>query len=141
MDSDTKVIAHPTEDLAGALAAAAPRRWRNGATPVLLAVVLVAGGFLGGVAVHRSTGSVAPAVRSPAARDGGQATAGTIQSVGDGTLTVRTADGRTVTVKVGGNAQVRATTTPAELTAGQNITVQGTTEADGTVTATSLTAS
>jgi hypothetical protein len=46
-------------DLPGQLAAAAPRRWGNRATPVLLVLALMAGAFLGGVQVQRKWGATA----------------------------------------------------------------------------------
>ncbi|MFC5924407.1 hypothetical protein [Micromonospora vulcania] len=46
----------PERDLTAALAAAAPRRWWNRATPVLGALVLVLAGFLGGVQVQQRWG-------------------------------------------------------------------------------------
>jgi Cu/Ag efflux protein CusF len=45
------------DDLSAELAAAAPRPWRNRATLVLAAAVLVVGGFVGGVQVEKHFGS------------------------------------------------------------------------------------
>jgi hypothetical protein len=64
-DSDTEVLP-PVTDLPEALAAAAPRRWRNRATPVLAGVAVVACAFLGGVAVQRQWGQSEPASTSAA---------------------------------------------------------------------------
>ncbi|TWG24390.1 hypothetical protein [Actinoplanes teichomyceticus] len=69
MNDNTEVLPRtPAEaeqqDLTGALAQAAPRRWWNRTTLVLAGVVLLAGGFLGGVQTHKrwgATGTAAPA--------------------------------------------------------------------------------
>nr|WP_296072899.1 hypothetical protein [uncultured Actinoplanes sp.] len=141
------------EDLPAAIAAAAPRRWHDRATPWLLAAVLLAGGFLGGVAVQKTWGRVASPVASPSPdqrpsagpgpRPGGgaPATTGTLQSVTATALTLRTGDGRTVTVRLGESTKIQQTATIAALTAGRAVTVQGNTGTDGTITATAVTAS
>ena len=65
-DTDTTaVLPAVPDDLSAALAAAAPRRWSNRATPVLLGVLLLAVGFLGGVAVQKEWGR--DAVPAPSA--------------------------------------------------------------------------
>jgi hypothetical protein len=61
-------------DLPGQLAAAAPRRWGNRATPALLAVALPAGGFLGGVQVQRHWGNSSATPASTTSSAGGTRT-------------------------------------------------------------------
>ncbi|MFG1603649.1 hypothetical protein [Actinoplanes sp. NPDC049265] len=51
----------PPDGLAAELAQAAPRRWHNRATLPLAALVLVAGGFLGGALVQKNFGAAQPA--------------------------------------------------------------------------------
>lgn len=79
MTDDTVVLpilaaGEPPADagLPGELRAAAPLRWSNKATPVLLAAVLLAAGFLGGVQAQqhwgRSTSATPPGPTAPGAR-------------------------------------------------------------------------
>jgi hypothetical protein len=200
-DTDTDILPRVGEgeppvdsDLPAQLRAAAPRRWRNRATPVLLAVALLAGGFLGGVQVQRHWGkttttsatgtSTSAGSRSGAFPGGGasgfpgggasggpgggnfgggtngsgtngsgtngsgtngsgtaQATTGTIKSITASALTVTTASGATVTVKIADGTAIGKATTLAQLKAGQSVTVQGSTGTDGSITATAVTAS
>jgi hypothetical protein len=55
------------DDLTAELEAAAPRPWRNRATVVLGALVLVVGGFLGGVQVEKHYGTTTTAANARAA--------------------------------------------------------------------------
>ncbi|MFG1866738.1 hypothetical protein [Micromonospora arborensis] len=163
----------PDRDLRGALAAAAPRRWWNRATPVLGALVLVLAGFLGGVHVQQRWGepsSTAGSSRAgfpggfptafPGAAGRGQngagqngagapggatapaTTSGKVKLVDGGTLYVETADGTVVTVRTTDDTAVRVAEVSklTALKAGQSVTVQGGPAADGTVTATTVTA-
>ncbi|GIF12758.1 hypothetical protein Ate01nite_27900 [Actinoplanes teichomyceticus] len=90
MNDNTEVLPRtPAEaeqqDLTGALAQAAPRRWWNRTTLVLAGVVLLAGGFLGGVQTHKrwgATGTAAPAGSSGGA--GIEAPAGSSGVAGPG---------------------------------------------------------
>jgi hypothetical protein len=50
----------PEDGLAAELAKAAPRRWHNRATLPLAALVLVAGGFLGGALTQKNVGTSQP---------------------------------------------------------------------------------
>jgi hypothetical protein len=52
------------DDLTAELAAAAPKRWHNRATLVLGAVVLIVGGFLGGVQVEKHYGKTTTAANA-----------------------------------------------------------------------------
>lgn len=165
-DSDTEVLPGLTEeppdnaDLPGELRAAAPRKWWNRATPLLLGVFLLAGGFLGGVQVQKHYGRSPSPAASAVTRQmpggvgfsgppggggfgmgGTNATTGTLKSVTATALTVQTAAGRTVTVKIAESTKIQQTTTLAELAAGRSVTVQGATATDGSITATAVTAS
>ncbi|MFD0523854.1 DUF5666 domain-containing protein [Paractinoplanes durhamensis] len=126
---------------------------------------LLAGGFLGGVVVQKHWGKTATAgsTASSATRSGGQmpggmgasggpgggfnpggggnATTGTLKSITAGALTMQTAAGKTVTVTIGESTKIQQTTTLATLKAGQSLSVQGATATDGSITATSVTAS
>lgn len=150
--NDTEVmpaVAEPPDiaDLPGALAAAAPRRWWNRATPVLLAVFLLAGGFLGGVQAQKNWGknAIAPVRQEPRPLPAGErkseATSGTLTSVTTSAITIRTDAGRAVTVRIIEGTKIQQSTTLAELTAGRPVTVQGSTATDGSITATAVTVS
>jgi hypothetical protein len=174
-------------DLAAALAAAAPRRWWNRATPVLGGTLLIAVGFLGGVQAQQhwgtakptsggnrnaTAGSGFPGNGQPGARasgfpnapsgfpggpvggasgfpdagtvrDGRRPTTGTVVSIQGTTLTVLTDEGSMVTVLTADSTAVRTTAsaTLATLKAGQAVSVDGSASSDGTITATTVTAS
>ncbi|MBB5475644.1 hypothetical protein [Micromonospora parathelypteridis] len=158
----------PDRGLTGALAAAAPRRWWNRATPVLGVLVLVLAGFLGGVHVQQRWGEPSSTAGSgragfpggfptafPGAAGRGQngagapggttapaATSGKVKLVDGGTLYLETADGTVVTVRTTDDTAVRVAEASklTALKAGQSVTVQGGPAADGTVTATTVTA-
>jgi hypothetical protein len=169
-DSAETIEIPDNADLPGALAAAAPWRWWNRATPALLGVVLLAGGFLGGILVQqhwgKPTGSgSATTTGTDAARTGGErgafpsgapsgaagfpggpgaateSTVGTVKSITNGVFTLQTTAGTTVTVKIAESTRIQRSTTVAELTAGKSVTVQGGTATDGSITATSVTVS
>jgi hypothetical protein len=151
------------DGLAAELAAAAPRRWWNRGTLVLGVLTLVLGGFVGGLQVQKhfgvaattaaarpagfpggggfpargGTASEAPGAAEPAAAG----TNGTVKLVDGTTIYVQTPDGAVVTVKTGGSTDVRTATKAAvkDVRAGDTVTVQGPADADGTVTATTVT--
>ena len=154
--------ASKTPDWAADLAPAQPRRL-NPVTAVLLAVLLLAGGFVGGIAVQRSqaTTTAAPGRNLPGGMlgrfgtgfpsggptpggafgfDGGTpVVSGTVASVGTGSITVTAQDGTTVTV------HISATTTVSErgsaaLQPGAQVQVLGTKATDGSVDATAVVA-
>ncbi|MFI7547292.1 hypothetical protein [Actinoplanes sp. NPDC049599] len=153
------------DGFAGELARAAPRRWWNRGTLVLGAVALLLGGFLGGLQVqkHYGTGATAATGRTGAtgARTGGfpggafgggaaptaaptaaaGPTTGKVKLVDGTTIYVETSDGTVVTVRTSGDTSVRSAS-KAELKdvkAGDTVSVQGTADSEGTVTATTVT--
>ncbi|WIM98700.1 hypothetical protein ACTOB_002309 [Actinoplanes oblitus] len=167
MNDDTDVLPRTPseaehEDLNSAIAHAAPKRWWNRTTLVLAGLVLLAVGFLGGVRVHQRWGS-SPATATPAAPTPGAAlpgaagtpsgaldpgrpgggTSGTLTKVDDGILYVRTAAGETITVRTSDATTVSKiiAATVAELTTGLQVTVQGTADSEGIISATAITTS
>jgi hypothetical protein len=193
INDDTVVIsAVPTEpfdedeeprddNLAAELAKAAPKAWWNRGTVVLGAVVLLLGGFLGGLQAQKAwgTSSTGTGTGNRTAFGGGQnragygaaagygnfggggfpgggqqpgaaatataaasGTTGTVKLVDGTTIYVQTADGTVVTVKTDGKTTVSTAAKGkiSDVRAGQSITVQGAAGSDGTVTATSVTA-
>ena len=138
------------------------RRFVTPVTAGLLAVVLVALGFTGGVLVQKSAGGTStpaaggarsnlPGGGPPGAqqgRGGGQGGAGAQATIGevaskDGrTLYVKGSDGTTIKVRIGANAKVARTanTGAKAIHPGDTVVVQGTAGSNGTVKATSLTA-
>jgi hypothetical protein len=152
------------DDLSAQLAAAAPRRWWSRSTVYLAAAALLVAGFLGGVQVQKSYGAAATTgngANSPAGgyfprqnggggqqggtgqqAGAGRGTTGTIKLVDGGTVYVQTASGDVITIKTTGDTKVAVARAGAlkDLKAGDAVTVQGATGADGTVTATTVTA-
>ncbi|MFI6514058.1 hypothetical protein ACIBF1_00695 [Spirillospora sp. NPDC050679] len=152
------------------LAEAAPRRPLPVATLVLASGLLLVAGFIGGVQAQkwraddagpgaraggygRSGQNNAPPFaggqegmppgggRNRAAPDaGGGTTLGTVTAVGKDTLTLRTADGRTVKVRTNGKTRITVTKsgTVADLASGTTVMVRGTAGSGGTVTATTV---
>jgi RNase P/RNase MRP subunit p29 len=164
MDDDAEEIEPRDDSLAAELAKAAPKRWWNRVTIILGAAVLLVGGFIGGAQAQKTWGT--PAIPAGAgagfangARAGGGtggftrggATAaptaapgasGTVKLVDGNTIYVQTADGTTVVVKTDAKTTVRtaAKSTIKRVKAGDTVTVAGAAAADGTVSATSVTA-
>ncbi|GAA0472507.1 hypothetical protein Ade02nite_52220 [Paractinoplanes deccanensis] len=167
----------PEDDgFAAELAKAAPKRWWNRGTIVLGAVVLLVGGFVGGLQAQKQWGtSTTPAAGNRAAAFGNRAaggfpaagaeglpaggfgganpggtattaaaadTTGTVKLVNGTTIYVEKADGTVVTVKTDGKTKVATSSTGklSDVKAGQSVTIQGAAAADGSVTATSVTA-
>jgi hypothetical protein len=154
------------DGLAAALAAAAPGRWWNRGTVVLGAVLLLLGGFLAGVQVQQTwghttgaksrTGAGQQAGRAggprggfptgaagvPGAASAPRSTTGTVKLIDGTTVYLQTADGTVVTVRTGGDTVVSTARAGSlkDLEAGDTVSVQGGVGADGTVTATNLTA-
>lgn len=167
ISDETAVIPGLGDDQPGALAdelaAAAPRRWWDRGTLVLGVVAVLLAGFLGGIGVQKHYGTTnatagagpgagrfagypgfggggrGAASAAPAAPAG---TTGTVKLVDGTTLYVQTADGTVVTVRTSGNTAVQtaAKATLKALKAGDAVTVAGAADAEGTVTATSVTA-
>jgi hypothetical protein len=140
----------------------APRRRLNAVTVTLLAIVLVAAGFAGGVAIQRNQQTTTAAAGRPfgarfaaGALPSGDATpgrgfgggafgaggtpavSGTVSAVGNGTITVKSTDGGSVTVHISSTTTVseRGSTT---LATGAQVQVLGTKAADGSVDATAV---
>jgi hypothetical protein len=142
---DTEVLNLPrpadsAEELGEALAAAGPRRWWNRTTLALLGIVLLSGGFLGGVQSHerwggegtqaaaggestQATGGGEPAAGAggpspavggapagPAVRSGGGAQAATAESPAGTTGTVKLVDGTTLYLETADGATVTVRT-------------------------------
>jgi hypothetical protein len=63
---------------------------------------------------------------------------GQIVSISGDTVVVKNLGGKEITVKLADSTTISQVATTADLKAGQNVTVSGTTAADGTVTATSV---
>ncbi|WP_189333030.1 DUF5666 domain-containing protein [Actinoplanes ianthinogenes] len=170
MNDDTDVLPRtPTEaeheDLNSAIAHAAPKRWWNRTTLVLAGLVLLVGGFLGGVQVHKHWGSSASSSATTATPSGGGAfpggagmpsgaigqgqarpgggTAGTVTKVDGSILYVQTEAGETITVRTSDSTAVSKTTpaTVAELTTGLKVTIEGIPDSEGIISATAITAS
>ncbi|XVU22163.1 hypothetical protein ACQPZJ_33495 [Actinoplanes sp. CA-054009] len=200
MNDETAVLSldspdgkHDDDGFATELAKAAPKRWWNKGTVVLGAVVLLVGGFVGGLQAQKQWGDsgTTGGGNRAAAFGGGQnragygaaggfpgggqgfpggangatgggnaaagggnaaaggtastaaaATTGTVKLVNGTTIYVQTADGTVVTVKTDGQTKVSTATSGkvADVKAGQSVTIQGAAGADGSVTATSVTA-
>ncbi|KUL40776.1 hypothetical protein [Actinoplanes awajinensis] len=165
MKDDTEVLPRtPSEtehqDLNSAIAQAAPKRWWNRTTLVLTGAVLLVGGFLGGVQVHKQWGSsssdTAAATggfptgagmpsgggmgqsQNRAAAPGG-ATAGTLTKVDGNTLYLQTAAGQTITVRASDTTAVTTKAAVKDLTTGQAVTVTGVADSSGVITATAIT--
>ncbi|SBT43884.1 DUF5666 domain-containing protein [Micromonospora narathiwatensis] len=160
--------AEPDRDLSAAVAAAAPRRWWNRGTIVLAGLLLVMVGFLTGTQVQQRWGDT-PATgigrtggfpgTLPSGFPGGgmgrgepgsgsaptsdaAATTGKVKLVDAGVLYLETSDGTVVTVRTNDRTSVQTSRKSelAKLKAGQTVSVQGDRSADGTVTATTVTA-
>ncbi|WP_433717560.1 hypothetical protein ACQP2Y_25570 [Actinoplanes sp. CA-051413] len=167
--SAVPAVPEPFDDrddgLASALAKAAPRRWWNRGTLVLGAFALLLGGFLGGLEVqkHYGTGTAAATAGRTGARTGGfpggafgggaaptaaapaaaGPTTGKVKLVNGTTVYVEKADGEVVTVRTGAGTTVQSATKGKlkDLKAGDTVSVQGTADTEGTVTATTVTES
>lgn len=147
------------------LAAAASRRWWNRWTIVLGLVLLLLGGFVAGIEVQKAYGET-PAAAGPGgpggfrgqggfptafpgagtqggqgSRDGGsaEATTGTVKLVDGTTVYVETESGEMVTVRTDGDTSVRLPGKLKDLKAGDKVSVEGGTDAEGSVTASSVT--
>jgi hypothetical protein len=131
----------------------------------LVSTGLIVAGFLGGLLVQKNFGATATtATAFPGAAAGGNgfgqgasagaggpggatassgsgATTGTVKLVDGNTVYLTTASGATVTVKVSDSTALLLSQAAAlkDLPAGAAITVQGTTAADGSITATTVT--
>ena len=122
-------------------------------TVLLFAALIAAGGLWGGAALQRSHGSTAASsATSPFAALGragatgasglGGATTGTVTSVSGSTLYVTNSSGNLVKVTVGSSATVsrNAKSSLGALQVGDTVVVQGSKASNGSVTATSVSA-
>jgi len=97
------------------------------------------GGFGGfGGATGTGTGGGAGGTTGGTGTSTIPAVIGQIVSASGNTVVVKNLGGQEVTVKLSDTTIISQTATAADLKAGQNVTVSGTTGADGTVTATSV---
>ncbi len=134
--------------------APAPRAKRRWITPALAVVAALAIGVFGGILIgHNSSSATAQAGQrgtfggAPGAEGGiggdaaGGFTAGTIESIDGGTITLKLTDGSTVKVTSSDSTTVTTTDTASvsDLKKGETITVVGTKDASGNVTATAVT--
>ncbi|TML30389.1 MAG: hypothetical protein E6G35_06555 [Actinobacteria bacterium] len=130
------------DDLSEQLAARAPRRYTNKATVLLVGVVLLVGGFLGGVQVekHFGTAAASPTTFPSGFRNasGGGGTTGTVKLVDGSTVYVTLANGDVVIVHTTANTTVTQAGSVKDLTAGATVTVTGQTGSDGSMTATRI---
>jgi hypothetical protein len=128
-----------------------PRRPRRKlvtpATAGLLAVIIAAAGFAGGVEVQKQAGYAggpSGAAGRPSTGPGasGSVTTGQVKSKDGSTLYVTNADGTTVKVKTTSTSKVsrNASAGAGSIHPGDTVVIQGTTAANGTVTATSVSA-
>ena len=139
-------------------AKASHKRWLSRVTPVLCALGILVGGFIGGLEAEKHAGTSTTATNPAGSFGGGfpgggqpagaataaataARTTGTVKSIDGTTIYLRTADGKVVTVKLDGKTTVSTATTGkvADVKPGQSVIVQGATGADGTVAATSVT--
>jgi hypothetical protein len=157
------------DNLADELAARQPVRLTSRTTFALGGVVLIIGGFLGGVLVQKNFGTAstsaaaAGAAAGAAGRGGfggaggaggggqavtgqagtgtGNATTGTVKMVDGTTVYLTTANGQLITVKTSSSTKVgvQQSGTLKDLPAGATVTVQGTADASGVITATQVT--
>jgi hypothetical protein len=151
------------DGLSERLAGAAPRRWRTRTTAVLACLVLLVGGFAGGLEVQKQWGS--SATTTATARPGGggfgqggagyglgngqtanagtaaNTTTGTVKLVDGNTIYITTSDGRTITVKTSGSTTVQTSQggSLSDLSNGSSVTVQGQTGSDGSISASTIT--
>lgn len=123
-------------------------------TVALAAVILLAGGFLGGVEVQKSqdnagagaaTRAGAPPGNAPGAGGAGasaDATVGTVAFSRGGTLYVTDSSGSTIRVKTTDNSKISRTanTGANAIQPGDTVMVQGTKSKSGSITATQITA-
>ncbi|MDT5029209.1 MAG: hypothetical protein QOE61_5635 [Micromonosporaceae bacterium] len=163
------------DNLADELAARQPVRLTSRTMFALGGVLLIIGGFLGGVLVQKnfgtaSTSAVAAGAAAGAAGRGGfggaggaggpggaggaggaatgqagagtgNATTGTVKLVDGTTIYLTTANGQVITVKTSSSTKVGVQQSAAlkDLSAGATVTVQGTADAGGVITATQVT--
>ena len=118
-------------------------------TPALAAVAALAIGLFGGILISHGSASTpdqgdragfAAGVPGGAGGPGGDLTAGTITGIDGDTITLTLADGSTVKVTSRSDTTVTTseTSSVSDLAKGDTITVSGTKDSDGNVTATTV---
>jgi len=146
------------DDLSVGLAHASSKPWFSRTTLALGGLVLLVAGFLVGLHVAPTSASPSPASFNrpdgyaqlggqgfPGRTDAGSgtparnATTGKIKLVNGSTVYVELADGSIVTVKLSNTTKVLTSASVKDLKAGSEVTVQGETGSDGTITAGSIT--
>jgi hypothetical protein len=114
-------------------------------TVTFAAVALAAAGFYGGVEVQKHQGTASaggPPAGGGATSSASSATTGTVTSIRNGVIHLKTSDGTTIKVKTTATSKVtrNARTAAGQVHPGDSVVVQGTTAANGTVTATQVSA-
>ncbi|HCT79426.1 MAG TPA: hypothetical protein DGT23_23265 [Micromonosporaceae bacterium] len=137
------------EDLKTGLAKAHREPWLTRSTGVMAALVIACGGFLAGIKAQQSYGTATTgtpaAANLPTARPAGPTSStmtGKVKLVDGTTIYLETADGRVITVKTGDGTVVQAASAVPlkDISAGTEISVQGSASGTDTLTATSITA-
>jgi len=149
---DEEPVTDDDDALAAELAAARRGRWWNRWTLYLGVLVLLLGGFVAGMQVQKSYGTpTSPAAGGrPAgfptafpgrvtASSAPEPTTGKVKLVDGTTVYVETASGEVVTVRTNDETAVRVPGTLKDIKAGDTVSVEGAADAEGTVTATSVT--
>lgn len=151
------------------LAAAASRRWWNRWTIVFGLALLLVGGFVAGVEVQKAYGETPAAAGPGGGGPGGyrgqggfpegfpgggaqtgqgapsaggqsaEATTGTVKLVDGTTVYIETASGEVVTVRTDADTSVSVPGKLKDLKAGDKVSVEGGADAEGTVTASTVT--
>ncbi|MHC5795051.1 DUF5666 domain-containing protein [Lacisediminihabitans sp. FW035] len=118
-------------------------------TPILAGVAAIAIGLFGGILIGHNTSSTSAQAGGTRGGFGGEGgapgagggfTAGTISAIDGDTITLKLTDGSTVKVTTGSSTTVTKTAdgSVSDLATGDTIAVQGTKDASGTVSATSV---
>jgi hypothetical protein len=125
-----------------------PRRWL---TPLLAVIAALVVGVFGGILIGHSTASASTSTSTESSQTGGfpgngqgrsgNVTSGTITSIDGDTVTLKAIDGSTVKVTTSGATTITKSDTAkvTDLAAGETVTVIGTTDSSGNVTATTVT--
>ena len=145
------------------LTAAANRRWWNKTTMALAAALLLVGGVVAGIEVQKEFGTQSAATgpggfrgqggfTPPTAFPGGGAvaggtqgraqranTTGTVKLVDGSTVYLQTESGEVITIRTNGDTSVQVPGQLKSFKAGDKVSVAGDTDANGSVTASSVT--
>ncbi|MDW5323703.1 hypothetical protein [Plantactinospora sp. KLBMP9567] len=146
------------------LAAAANRRRWNRTTLVLAVALLLVGGFVAGIEAQKAFGAQptttgpggfrgqggftpptaypgggAPDGDTQGGRGRAAATTGTVKLIDGTTIYLQTASGDVITIRTDGDTTVQVPGELKELKAGDRVSVNGDTDAEGSVTASTLT--